>query len=233
MKENICFTVPDMLLSNRKNFVFIGEAGSGKTEVSLNLAVAMAQRTDKEVHFFDMDQTKPLFRARDSADILEQEGVIFHFQSQHLDAPTVAPGVIEHLIDENSVVLMDIGGGSYGSHMIGQFSHILNRDNTEVLYLVNPYRPWSNNRDNINDTMFRVLSTARLEKPKLIANPNLGKMTELQDVFAGYKRMNEIFPDKAAEFICVLDKFSEAVSEKIDIPIFGIRLNTLPEWYQE
>ncbi|MFR5783099.1 MAG: hypothetical protein ACLUEK_15400 [Oscillospiraceae bacterium] len=69
---------------------------------------------------------------------MEREGVVFHFQSQYLDAPTVASGVIETLLDAESTVLMDVGGGSHGSHMIGQFSHVLNRDDARVLYIVNP-----------------------------------------------------------------------------------------------
>src|SRR5699024_12226421 len=115
-----------------KNLVFIGEAGSGKTETAVNLALRMAREGGRRVHFFDMDQTKPLFRARDCEAQLEREGVVFHFQAQYLDAPTVASGVIETLRDEGSAVIMDIGGGSHGSHMIGQFSHLLRSEERRV-----------------------------------------------------------------------------------------------------
>ena len=47
------------LLQTKKNFVFIGEAGSGKTEVALSLAVHMTKLTDKSVHLFDMDINIP------------------------------------------------------------------------------------------------------------------------------------------------------------------------------
>ena len=77
--------------------MFLGEAGSGKTETAINLAMCIAREGGREVHFFDMDQTKPLFRARDCETELEEKGVVFHFQAQYLDAPTVAPGVIETL----------------------------------------------------------------------------------------------------------------------------------------
>ena len=63
-----------------KNLVFLGEAGSGKTETSINLARKLACESSRRVHFFDMDQTKPLFRARDCETELENEGIIFHFQ---------------------------------------------------------------------------------------------------------------------------------------------------------
>lgn len=54
---------------------------------------------------------------------------------------------------------MDIGGGAHGSHMIGQFSHLLNGENTRVLYIVNPFRPWSGRREDIDVTMRRVLGS--------------------------------------------------------------------------
>ena len=222
----------DWLLKNDKNFVFIGEAGSGKTETALNMAVAMAKATTKRVHFFDMDQTKPLFRAREQRGALEREGVVFHFQDQYLDAPVVASGVRELLCDPESVVLLDIGGGSHGSHMIGQFSDLLNRDGTKVLYLVNPYRPWSRTREDIDETVRRVLGTARLTKLSLVANPNLGKNTAARDVCRGWDRLCALFPDQTPEFICALEDLAAELEAYCRVPVFGIRLNTLPDWFR-
>lgn len=218
------------LLDSAKNFVFIGEAGSGKTEVALNLALGMVQNGQKSVHFFDMDQTKPLFRARDAAGELESEGIVFHYQPQYLDAPTVVPGVIEHLMDERSVVLLDIGGGSHGSHMIGQFSHILSRDNTSVLYIVNPYRPWSGSTEAIEQTMAKVTSAARLRQTEYIANPNIGPDTTAEEVVAGEKKLHSMFPDMQLSFLCALETLCGELDGKLPEPIFPIRLNTLPEW---
>ena len=50
--------------------VFLGASGSGKTELSLNFAVAARQKTGRRLNFIDMDQTKGLFRARDFFDEL-------------------------------------------------------------------------------------------------------------------------------------------------------------------
>ena len=37
------------------NFLFIGEAGSGKSEIAVNAARKLLTSGDKKVHFFDMD----------------------------------------------------------------------------------------------------------------------------------------------------------------------------------
>lgn len=45
--------------------VFLGEAGCGKSELAVHLALSLAGK-GREVHFFDLDQTKPLMRSRDA-----------------------------------------------------------------------------------------------------------------------------------------------------------------------
>ncbi|MEG1633249.1 MAG: hypothetical protein RR314_04275 [Oscillospiraceae bacterium] len=218
------------LISEYKNFVFIGEAGSGKTETALSLALAMVGQAERSVHFFDMDQTKPLFRARNAAGLLEREGIIFHFQSQYMDAPTVAPAVMETLMDERAHVLVDVGGGAQGAHMIGQFSHILNRPNTRVFYLINPYRPWSGSAENIAETMARVTGDSRLAGIHLVASPNLGAGTTAREVIEGEKRLRELCGGLPIDFISVLESLCAEVSAAVSEPVLPLRLNTLPDW---
>ena len=56
-----------------KNFVFLGEAGSGKSEIAINLAFDLARKCNRKIHFFDMDMTKPLFRSRDLSEELKEQ----------------------------------------------------------------------------------------------------------------------------------------------------------------
>ena len=65
-------TFGDLLLE-KKNFVFIGEAGSGKSEIILNVAAKLARETGKKVDMFDLDQTKPLYRSRDMKEAFKVE----------------------------------------------------------------------------------------------------------------------------------------------------------------
>ena len=218
------------LLKGAKNIVFLGETGSGKTETAINLALRLAREAEGGVHFFDLDQTKPLFRARDCADTLERGGVVFHFQSQYLDAPTVAPCIAERLLDGGSIVLLDVGGGAHGSHMIGQFSQILSHPETRVIYLVNPFRPWSRSLDDIRETVRRVAGAARLTRLHLAANPNFGAETSADEVLGGLLRFEELFPGERPDFVCALEEISEEVEKRSGLPVLPMRLNTLPEW---
>ena len=71
--------------------VFLGEAGCGKSELAVQWALTAAERR-RDVHFFDLDQTKPLLRSRDAAALLEGAGVTVHFEQQCADAPTQGGG---------------------------------------------------------------------------------------------------------------------------------------------
>lgn len=218
------------LLTAKKNFVFIGEAGSGKTELSLNLAIHLTKLTARPVHLFDMDQTKPNFRARDAALTLERQGVRIHYHEQVLDLPSVAAGVNEHLTDPDAYVLLDVGGGSHGSHMIGQFHQALNQDHTMVFYVLNPYRPWSRELSDIQETMRRVLGSARLQCVSLIANPNLGVFTTAEQILEGLARLRPLIGESPIDFVCALEPLCEALAQQIIEPIIPIQLHTLPKW---
>ena len=46
------------LIGNHINFVFVGEAGSGKSEIAVNFAKWLVDLDEKTVHFFDIDVYK-------------------------------------------------------------------------------------------------------------------------------------------------------------------------------
>lgn len=220
------------LLKTAKNFVFLGETGSGKTEIALNLALAMTAETDAHVHFFDLDQTKPLLRARDAAGILARSGVVFHCQAQYLDAPTVVSGVREALLDESAVTLLDVGGGHHGAHMIGQFSHILNREDTTAFYIVNPYRAWSGSAAEIAATRARIAAASGIARVELVGNPNLGPSTTPEDIREGLRRLNLLREGAPLRFLCALERLSGPLAAEAAEPVLPLRLMTCPDWLE-
>lgn len=220
------------LNSMAKNFVLIGEAGSGKTELALSLAAEIQKLGSRQVYFLDMDQTKPILRARDSELFLKNAGVEMPMERQFMDAPTVLPGVMQKLDDPNVCTILDIGGGAYGSHMIAQFAEAINSGNTATLYLVNPYRPWSRSREAIEETMRRTVGAAAIERINIVANPNLGYETDADAIIEGIGRIKELLPEKEILFLCIDESLVEELEGK-DLPdIFPVTINNLPAWLQ-
>ncbi|NTV90268.1 MAG: hypothetical protein HGA22_07915, partial [Clostridiales bacterium] len=166
------------------NFVFIGETGSGKSEVALNFAVWLKQTGEKPVHFFDMDMTKPLFRSRDKQDEMNTLGIEMHYQEQFMDAPTLVGGVRPMLKDDTVYTVMDIGGDYIGARSIGGFAKELNNDGTIVFYVLNALRPWTDNIEHIDGTLGKILGMSHIELERLhyINNTNCGYTTTIDEI---------------------------------------------------
>lgn len=179
-------------LSNHKKIVVLGEAGSGKTELSMNLAVQIHQCTTEPVRFLDMDETKTLYRARDAAESLLANGVTFTMRQQISEAPVVPYGVIESLKDPAIWTILDVGGGHAGALCMGQFSDALRDINALAYYTINSYRAFSDSVERIQETMNAVLSRCHLRDIQIVSNPYLGESTTAKQFLEGQAMLRRL-----------------------------------------
>ena len=222
-------------IGDKCNFIFIGEAGSGKSEIAINFARYLAQIGDKPVHFFDMDMTKPLFRSRDVMDEIEAMGITFHHEVQFYDAPVLVGGVNLHLKDNNCYVVMDVGGNDIGARAIGGYAPKINKDNTIVYYVLNAYRPWSANLEAIDGTLSAILGTSHihLDRIHMINNPNMGLTTTPEEILEGCKKMEEMVGAYVTvDFACVMESLYADVCRKVDFPLLPIQLYLTYPWLE-
>ena len=183
------------LLKTRKNFIFIGEAGSGKSEIALNTAVMLNRQREGQVHIFDLDQTKAMFRARDAEAEMARQGITVHYMPQLLDTPVMVNGIIPHLMRPDSLSVLDVGGNENAARMVGCLSDYLNRENSAAIYVINPYRPWSGSAEDVRGTMESVLNACHLENIFFIANPTVGPETDREDFMEGLRRLKTLIPE--------------------------------------
>ncbi len=226
----------DLIPSTGKNFVFLGEAGSGKSEISINFAVNLAKNSGKKVHFFDMDMTKPLFRSRDLDEELKEVGVEFHCQEQFMDAPTLVGGVNYLLKKEDEIVVIDVGGDHIGARSIGGFAPLINKENTVVYYVLNDMRPWSEDIEHIDGTLGKILGVSHINLSQLrfIENSNNGVTTTVDEYLTGSSNMIEkISQFKPIDFSCVRENLYDEVKDKVKVPLFPIHLYLTYEWIEE
>ena len=207
----------DLLRQN--NIVFLGEAGCGKSELAVHLALELA-RQGREVHFFDLDQTKPLMRSRDAEGLLEKAGVTVHFQQQCADAPTQVGGLIPLLLDEEKTVILDVGGNDTGAKLIGGYAHLLKA--ADVWFVVNPYRPWSATTEHIDGTLSAILRASRLKMPRFLLNPNLGGTTLEEYLFGIKLGLEMLSPYVTVEAAAVPAGLYEQAKEEVSLPLIPI-----------
>ena len=203
-----------------RKLVFLGEAGCGKSEIAMQLALTLAAQGGA-VHFFDLDQTKSLMRARDAAALLEAGGVTVHFAEQYADIPTQTGGLLPLLMDESAVVLLDVGGGDTGAKLIGGYAHLLRT--AAVYFVVNPYRPWSGTAAHIDGTLSAVLRASRLRTPRFLLNPNLGRDTTAEEYLDGLAQgLALLTPHVAVEAAAVPDALYAQVRPHTGLPLLRI-----------
>ena len=207
-------------LQRHSNSIFLGEAGCGKSELAVHLALELA-RQGREVHFFDLDQTKPLMRSRDAEGLLEKAGVTVHFQQQYADAPTQVGGLIPLLLDEKKAVILDVGGNDTGAKLIGGYAHLLKT--ADVWFVVNPYRPWSATTEHIDGTLSAILRASRLKMPRFLLNPNLGGGTTPEEYLSGIKLGLEMLsPYVTVEAAAVPAPLYEQAKAETALPLIPI-----------
>ncbi len=218
-----------------RNFIFLGEAGCGKSEIAVNLARCLAARGET-VHLYDLDMTKPLFRLRDQRERLEGMGLRFHFEEQFMDAPTLTGGVLHSLQDRESCAVLDVGGDYTGARSIGGYAPLLNRPDAAVYYIINPFRAWSDTIEHIDRVLGEVLGVSHVElaRLRLIGNPNLGPATTAEDVVWGYNRLLEqVAPYKPFDFFCAREELVPARRDTVSHPLFPLRLCLGYPWEED
>lgn len=223
------------LLEQCKNYIFIGGAGSGKSECAVNFALRLAETAERPVHFFDLDMTKPLFRSRDLAERLERSGIVFHCQQQFMDAPTLVGGVRPLLRDETVYTVLDVGGNDIGARSVGGYAALLNQPDTAVFYVLNVYRPWTAAIEGVDGTLGRILSVShiRLDHIRFLSNPNLGPETTLAEFQEGCRLTEEhLAPYCRPEAVCVREELAEAAASLTDSLLFPLHIHFSEPWLE-
>ena len=207
-------------LESYSNIVLLGEAGAGKSEVSLQMAEDLAAAyPERTVELFDLDQTKPLFRSREA----REAGFRIHAQRQIMDSPTAAAGVSAAIEDPDRLTLLDVGGGEQGARMIGQYRESLELSESVVLFLINPYRIWSGSGGDVEGTLREVMGPVSGLDRIIAANPNFGPETTTEDVTEGVRILRERL-GMEPELVCVPEWTASEVSEMLSLPVLSIRL---------
>ena len=227
--------IQESLDLGKTNFILIGEAGCGKSEIALNLARYLSDNTDKQVHIFDMDMTKPLFRSRDLLNDSELSKITFHFEEQFYDAPTLVGGVRELLADPESIVVMDVGGDDIGARSIGGFMMSAKKESLCVMYVLNYYRPFCRDIDHIDRFLAEILAVSRLSLDDIhfVDNPNAGITTTKEETIEGFEQMHSIISEyRDIEMKCIREDLVEDVLNELPDreKAFPIHLYLTYEW---
>lgn len=223
--------VQNIVEQGKRVFIFLGEAGSGKSEIAVNWALALSN-LGKPPRFFDLDQTKPLFRSRTLAGLLRKHQIVIDECRQVLDAPTLPTAVVDRICEVGVYAVLDIGGNERGAKCIGQFAEAWS-ESCAAYIVINYYRPFSDQQYNLLRTMEEVAATARVKEVKIISNPNFGAETTFTDIKNGHNCLTTILRNTNYEIamLAVPDVLvTDAKREFSGMQIIGINRYITTPW---
>ena len=170
------------VLTERVN-VICGHYGSGKTNLSINLAIECA-REGEDVTLIDLDVVNPYFRSADYADVLTKEGVRVigpNFANTNLDTPSL-PGAISGAIEMGDRVIIDVGGDDAGATALGVYSRQVNEAGPAVIYVVNRYRSLTTTAAEAVEILREIEVTARIRATAIVNNSHLKQRTDARTI---------------------------------------------------
>lgn len=219
--------------------VLTGHYGSGKSEVSVSLAMALAAQGHK-VALGDLDIVNPYFRSREQADVMTEAGIwVISSSLGHestLDLPAVSAEVHLPLGDPAYDVILDAGGNEVGVKVLAEFAADLRRRDAEVLLVVNAYRPETVDVAGVLRHLHAIEATSGLAVGGLISNTHVCRETTVADVAHGYRLTHEVSRQTGIpiRYVCglpaALDGLAEHLGEQVDGELLPIGFYLRAAW---
>ena len=160
--------------------ILCGHYGTGKTNVAVNVALAMAQSGDT-VTVADLDIVNPYFRTLDSAPAFQQAGIRLicsKFANSNVDIPSLPPDLYAITDDTSRRVVIDVGGDDSGAMVLGRLAPAITaEDSYEMWLVVNRYRPMTPDVPSTVEVMREIEAAAGLRFTGIVNNSNLGEET--------------------------------------------------------
>ena len=179
----------------KRYYVIIGNFGSGKTELALNMAFEAAAKGEK-VTLVDIDVINPYFRSTERRAELEAAGVRLispNFTSSGVEVPSIPAEIFSVFSDNSDLVIFDVGGDPVGSIAMGQYyGYFRELENFEVWYVINARRPLSSGADENLEMIEKIHGVSRLNITGLLNNTNLAHESSADDLAYGLEVTREV-----------------------------------------
>lgn len=176
----------------KKFIVLIGNYGSGKTEIAINLAVNSANKGLNTL-VIDLDKVNDYFRMSDRVDVLKDNKVNLvspTFAGQGITPSNMSAAVASAFAGDWDLCVFDVGGDAAGAMSLGRYHQdfaALDPGQLEVYDIVNVFRPMSETPEKIIKLKEEMESFARLEVTGFVNNSNLLNYASADDIRAGYE----------------------------------------------
>ena len=194
--------VPAGELSPHRLLIVTGHFGTGKTEFSVNLALALA-RAGEKVMMADLDIVNPYFRSRERREALEAAGVRLITSSQdseNADMPSLPAEILTVLEDRSYRGVLDIGGDPDGARVLARYQPKITAEDYQLLFVSNATRPEVRKAEDAISYLRCIEEVTGLTCGGIVNNTHLCGETTAEEILRGAE-------------------LARSISEKTDIPV--------------
>ena len=214
--------------------IIVGDYGSGKTEVAINLALERKQ-AGVDVRVADLDLVNPYFRTREARQQLQSQGVDLVLPPAaylHADLPILSPAIAGLLRSPSPLTILDVGGDDAGAVVLGALADALSGQRLRMLQVVNPLRPQTASVKGCLQVKAAIESASRLAVKGWIINAHLMNETTADTIADGYRFGQGLAAESGLPLVCmtVPQALAAAAPLETDCPVLIIRRQLVPPW---
>lgn len=219
--------------------MIVGNYGSGKTEVAVNLAIQL-RRQGHAVQIADLDIVNPYFRCRQAQRLMEAEDIRVVVPPGHqawADLPIVVPEIQGMLAPAaEGFRLFDVGGDDVGARLLSSFSERLGDAAYGLWQVINARRPFTDSVAGCMKMMESIERASRLRVTGLIANTHLVTETTAEIILEGWELASQVAErsGRPVVFVTAMDALADAPElAAVDAPLLRLERYMIPPWLQK
>ncbi|KJS30911.1 MAG: CbiA-domain containing protein [Desulfatitalea sp. BRH_c12] len=217
--------------------IIVGNYGSGKTEVAINLAVHQHGQGCR-VRLADLDLVNPYFRTREARHVLAGRGIDIILPPQgflQADLPILDPQVAGLIRQPGDLAILDAGGDAVGATVLAALGNAFQAalPSPQMLQVVNPFRPNTDTVERCLAMRRAIESAAQLKVTGWIGNAHMMDETTPVHIQQGYALMQTLAEVSGLPLVCMTADESLANRTKalrMSCPVLTIRRQLMPPW---
>jgi hypothetical protein len=216
----------------------VGNFGSGKTEVAVNLAIGLS-RTGRRVQIADLDIVNPYFRCREARQLMEEHAirvVVPPGAQAYADLPIILPEIAGMLRPPGGTTsIFDVGGDDVGAKVLSSLQPSIPEGGYQLWQVINSRRPFTGTVEGCIAMQRAVEKASRLRVTGLIANSHLIEETTPETILEGWRLACRVSEETGLPVRCaaVMEQWASAPElEEIEAPVLMMRRYMLPPWIE-
>jgi hypothetical protein len=226
--------------------LIVGNYGSGKTEVAVNLAIRLS--ADRDVCIADLDIVNPYFRCREARVEMERHGIRVinpDGEFQAADLPIILPEVRGVVSGGEATLICDVGGDDVGARVLSSLADVFADQPYTMLQVINARRPFTETVEGCLKIGREIEAASRLRITGIVSNTHLLEETDAATIAEGLDLAREVSRTAglplafvtANEELCGDSESHQAAGdrgvfdpERAGCPVLWIRRRMLPPW---